>query len=168
MLIPTSTNLFLASTRDMDLTGEIDFESDLVAGVDGFRQTVPAASGPLYYATNDRGEALTGRLSDGKLVTAEEFARDAANAGEDGGGLGQPAVSRGYVAFGGPDGVFVYRNRDVTDPFVALTGPAEDATVSGPVTLTAGASDARGIANVDFRANGRSLGTATSATTPSR
>ena len=68
VLIPTSTNLFLASTRDMDLTGEIDFESDLVAGVDGFRQTVPAASGPLYYATNDRGEALTGRLSDGKLV----------------------------------------------------------------------------------------------------
>ena len=161
VLIPTSSNLFLSTTRDMDLTGEIDFESDLVAGVDGFRQAVPAASGPLYYVTNDRGEALTGRLSDGKVV---EFPRDAANVGEDGGGLGQPAISRGYVAFGGPDGVFVYRNTDAVDPVVALTGPAEDATVSGRVAVTANASDSRGVAEVDFRANGRSLGKATSST----
>ena len=57
VLISTSTNLFLATTRDMDLTGEIDFDSDLVAGVDGFRQTTAATSGPLYYLTDDSGAA---------------------------------------------------------------------------------------------------------------
>ena len=162
VLISTTTNLFLATTRDMDLTGEIDFESDLAAGVDGFQQTTAATSGPLYYATDDRGEQFAGRLSDGKTVAAGEFTRDAANAGADNGGLGQPAISRGSVAFGGPDGVFVYRNTDVTDPQVTLTAPAEDATVSGRVTVTATASDARGVAGVEFRANGRPLGTATS------
>ena len=59
--------------------------------------------------------------------------------------------------------MFVYRNRDVTDPVVALTGPAEDATV-GPRDAHRGRERRAGIANVDFRANGRSLGTATSST----
>jgi hypothetical protein len=163
VLITTSTNLFLATTRDMDLTGEIDFDSDLVAGVDGFRQTTASVSGPLYYVTNDRGEQIVGRLSDGKTVTAGEFTRDAANAGADNGGVGQPAISRGYVQFAGPDGVFVYRNTDVTAPAVALTAPAAEATVSGTVTVAATASDARGIDAVEFFANGRSLATATTA-----
>jgi hypothetical protein len=158
VLIGTSTNLFLATTRDMDLTGEIDFESDLQPGVDGFRQTTAATSGPLYYATNDRGEQLVGRLSDGKTVPADEFTPDAANAGAGNGGVGQPSISRGYVAFGGPDGVFVYRNTDATDPAVALTAPADDATVKGDVTVSATASDARGIDRVEFLANGRSIG----------
>lgn len=164
VLISTATNLFLATTRDMDLTGEIDFESDLAAGTDGFQQTTAATSGALYYVTNDRGEQFTGRLSDGKTVPAEDFTRDSADAGADNAGLGQPAISRGYVAFAGPDGVFVYRNADGTDPAVALTAPAADATVSGRVTVAATASDSRGVAQVEFLANGRSLGTATSAT----
>ena len=163
MLIPTSTNLFLATTRDMDLTGEIDFESDLAAGADGFRQTTPATSGPLYYVTNDRGEQIVGRLSDGKTVPPADFTRDADNAGFNSTGVGQPAVSRGYVQFGGPDGVFVYRNTDATDPEVALTAPAPDATVSGAVTVAATASDARGIDQVEFRANGRTIGVDTTA-----
>jgi hypothetical protein len=163
VLITTTTNLFLATTRDMDLTGEIDFDSDLVAGVDGFQQTTAATSGPLYYVTNDRGEQTVGRLSDGKTVAADDFTRDAANAGADNGGVGQPAISRGYVQFAGPDGVFVYRNSDVTPPAVALTAPAADATVSGTVTVAATASDSRGISQVEFRANGRSLGTDTTA-----
>jgi len=163
VIITTTTNLFLATTRDMDLTGEIDFDSDLVAGEDGFQQTTAAASGPLYYVTNDRGEQIVGRLSDGKAVAAGDFPRDVANAGATNGGVGQPAISRGYVQFAGPDGVFVYRNTDVTPPAVALTAPAADATVSGTVTVAATASDSRGISRVEFRANGRSLGTDTTA-----
>ena len=110
MLITTSSNLFLATTRDMDLTGEIDFDSDLVGGADGFQQTTAATSGPLYYVTDDSGRQIVGRLSDGKTVPTADFPHDPANAGAPNGGVGQPAVSRGYVAFGGPDGVFVYRN----------------------------------------------------------
>ena len=45
---------------------------------------------------------------------------------------------------------------------MALTAPAEGSTVSGRVTVAATASDARGVAGVEFRANGRPLGTATS------
>ena len=169
--ITTTTNLFLATTRDMDLTGEIDFFSGLEAGTSGFQQTTAAVSGGLYYVTNDRGEQIVGRLSDGKPVppNAEDdpdpdgFTRDADNVGADNGGVGQPSISRGYVQFAGPDGVFVYRNTDATAPAVALTAPAADATVSGTVTVAADASDARGIAQVEFRANGRSLGTDTTA-----
>ena len=120
VLITTSTNLFLATTRDMDLTGEIDFDSDLVAGVDGFRQTTAATSGPLYYLTDDSGRQIVGRLSDGKTLPTADFPQDPANIGAPNGGVGQPSVSRGFVQFAGPEGVFVYRNTDVTAPEVEL------------------------------------------------
>jgi hypothetical protein len=159
VLITTATNLFLATTRDMDLTGEIDFDSDLAAGADGFRQTTAATSGPLYYVTDDSGRQIVGRLSDGKTVPTADFPHDPANAGAPNAGAGQPAVSRGYVMFGGPDGVFVYRNTDATAPEVELTAPPQDSTADdGELVVEATASDARGIEAVEFRANGRSLG----------
>ena len=162
VLVSTTGNLFLATTRDMDLTGEIFFDSSVqTPGNDGLRQTTAATSGPLFYVTDDSGRQIVGRLSDGKTVPAAQFPHDAANVGEPNGGVGQPAVSRGYVAFGGPEGVFVYRNRDLTPPQVALTAPAADASVSGTVTVAATASDARGVKQLEFRANGRSLGTDT-------
>jgi len=160
VLITTSTNLFLATTRDMDLTGEIDFDSDLVAGVDGFRQTTAATSGPLYYVTDDSGRQIAGRLSDGKTLPTADFPQDPANVGAPNGGVGQPSVSRGFVQFAGPEGVFVYRNTDDTAPEVELTSPAHDSTVEGETVVSATASDARGIEEVVFRANGRTLGVA--------
>ncbi len=169
VLIPTSTNLFLATTHDMDLTGEIDFNSALVAGEDGFRQSAAATSGPLYYATNDRGQQVVGRLSDGKPLPAHQFARDGANAGADGAGVGQPAISGDHVAFGGPDGVFVYRATRATPPShsedaapeVSFTRPDAGARLSGTPTLAADASDDRGIASVHFLAGERTICTDT-------
>ena len=158
VLITTTTNLFLATTRDMDLTGELDFDSDLVGGTDGFRQTTAATSGPLYYVTDDSGRQIVGRLSDGKTVPGTDFPQDPANVGAPNGGVGQPAVSRGYVQFAGPEGVFVYRNHDDTPPEVELTDPPQDSTADGGFVVAATASDARGIEAVEFRANGRSLG----------
>ena len=73
-------------------------------------------------------------------------------------GVGQPAVSRGYVLFAAPEGVFAYRNTDATPPEVALTAPAQDSTAGDVLIVQASASDARGIEEVEFRANGRSLG----------
>lgn len=48
---------------------------------------------------------------------------------------------------------------DDTAPQVAITSPADGATVSGVVTVTAGASDNLGVAGVRFKLDGASLGT---------
>ena len=45
-------------------------------------------------------------------------------------------------------------NPDTTAPTVSLTGPAEGATVSGTVTLSANASDNVGVAGVQFKVDG--------------
>ncbi|HVM17141.1 MAG TPA: Ig-like domain-containing protein [Gaiellaceae bacterium] len=52
---------------------------------------------------------------------------------------------------------------DTTPPTVALTAPADGATVSGTVTLSADASDNVGVSRVEFLVNGAVVGTATSA-----
>jgi peptidoglycan/xylan/chitin deacetylase (PgdA/CDA1 family) len=49
--------------------------------------------------------------------------------------------------------------QDTTPPTVALTSPADGATVTGTVPLTADASDAGGIARVELYANGTLLAT---------
>ncbi|HET7026294.1 MAG TPA: Ig-like domain-containing protein [Candidatus Limnocylindrales bacterium] len=52
---------------------------------------------------------------------------------------------------------------DTTPPTVSLTAPAAGATVHGAVTLSATASDDRGIASVDFLVDGTVVGTDTTA-----
>lgn len=52
---------------------------------------------------------------------------------------------------------------DTTPPVVALTAPADGATVSAPTTLTADATDAGGVARVEFLVNGTVVDTDTSA-----
>jgi exonuclease III len=52
---------------------------------------------------------------------------------------------------------------DVTRPTVAMTSPAEAATVSGTATVTASATDASGIARVEFLADGQVIATDSSA-----
>jgi hypothetical protein len=54
--------------------------------------------------------------------------------------------------------------QDLTPPQVAVTAPADGATVSGIVTITAAASDASGISRVDFVVDTYPIGSAT--TTP--
>ncbi|WP_083969068.1 Ig-like domain-containing protein [Hyalangium minutum] len=52
---------------------------------------------------------------------------------------------------------------DTTPPATAITAPAAGATVSGSVTLSASASDARGVTKVEFYVGARLAGTDTSA-----
>lgn len=52
---------------------------------------------------------------------------------------------------------------DATAPAIALTAPADGATVVGPVALTADASDAVGVARVEFLINGVPVGSDVSA-----
>jgi hypothetical protein len=49
-------------------------------------------------------------------------------------------------------------NGDSTPPNVSLTTPTESATVSGTITLSANASDASGIAGVQFMVDGNNVG----------
>jgi hypothetical protein len=145
-----------------------------MGGKDGFQHTTGAVSGDLVIITDDSGRQRVVRLSDGKPVTnTAQFQRRPADVGADDGGLGQPAVARGYVQFGGPDGVFVYRTTppapaspapaEDAPPSVSFTSPADSARLSGTPTLTADAADDRGVASVRFMAGARLLCTDTTA-----
>src|SRR5205085_3699144 len=49
-------------------------------------------------------------------------------------------------------------NTDITPPTVSITSPANGATVSGTVSVTASASDNVGVAGVQFQLDGANLG----------
>src|SRR5207245_7897547 len=49
---------------------------------------------------------------------------------------------------------------DTTPPTVSITSPANGATVSGTISVTASASDNRGVAGVQFQLDGVSFGAA--------
>jgi subtilisin family serine protease len=59
----------------------------------------------------------------------------------------------------GSDAIRVYLDNVDEAPTVTITSPEPDATVSGTVTVTAAASDDRGVAQVDFLVDGTSIGT---------
>jgi uncharacterized protein (TIGR03118 family) len=88
------------------------------------------------------------------------------------GGQSQPATTLFFAA--GPDNEAGLYGRidpgatapDVIAPTVTLTAPAQGATVSGSVTLTATASDNVGVASVQYFAGTTSIGTATAAPYP--
>ncbi len=161
VILTTAANLYLLSTVDLDGAGSFS-RIPLAAGTTGFSQTTAAASGDLVYAVNDQSEQLVLRMRDGKPVAAGEFT-PATGASGAGSGFGQPAISRGFVQYGGGAGVFVYRNRDVTPPGVALTEPGDGITLSGTAILRAQAFDFRGIAAVTFGLNGALGGITTTA-----
>ena len=160
LIVTTGANLYVLNTADMAMGGRFS-PTNLVPGVTGYAQTTAAASGDFIYVTNDSAVQQVLRLTDAKAVAAAEFSRDPLNTGLPNTGVGQPSISRGFVQYAGGQGVFVYRNKDVTDPSVTLTAPATDAVLTGNATFTATAFDARGIASVVFRLNGVPVGTDT-------
>ena len=70
-------------------------------------------------------------------------------------GSGTAAVQTAVITSGSGGG-----GTDVTPPAVSITAPANNATVSGTVAVTATASDNVGVSNVQFKLNGANLGTA--------
>ncbi len=161
--VTTSQNLYVLKTDGLGLAGSLAAGNDLTGGTSGFSAATPAVSGALGYVTRDDGRKLVVGLPSAQPISQADFpGQDQSVGGGLRSGVGQPGISRGYVAYGGPDGVHVYRNTDQTAPVVGLTAPADNATVSGNVTVSAAAYDARGIKSVEFMAGGTSLGTATS------
>lgn len=160
IVVTTANNLYLFAADTLFPLAAFGGPVDQISGTQGFSVATPLVSGQNIYVTRDDGRRLVLRLSDAGPVALSEFPdQDQNGSNLIRSGVGQPAVSRGYVQFGGPDGIFVYRNTDADPPTVALTAPADNARVTGNVTLSAIASDPRGIASVDFRIDGRSVGT---------
>lgn len=160
VIVTTGVNLYLLSTADLGLAGQFS-RTARTPGTTGFKQTTAAASGDFGYVTSDDATQYVFRIADGKPVAADEFTQAAGNPALANTGVGQPSISRGFVQYAGGNGAFVYRNTDALDPTVTLTAPADGATVAGTVGFTATAFDARGIARVEFRINGRVVGTDT-------
>ena len=109
LLVGTAANLFLVSTRDLDVVGNFDTEFDLVGREDGFQQTVGAASGALAYVTDDRAPVRGPRQ---RRQAGDRSASVRAGRGERRRPWRRRRPARDLarlVAFGGPDGVFVYR-----------------------------------------------------------
>lgn len=128
-------------------------------GTTGFLSTTAAVSGDLAFLTTDNGIPLVLRLADAQPVPPEAFAADPEAVPLTAGAAGQPSLSRGYVQFSTPAGVFVHRAADITDPALAVASPGQDERVGGSIVLAALASDARGIRQVDFAVDGRPVGT---------
>ena len=164
VVVTTGNNLYLLSTDGLNMAGQFDVQSDLAPGSTGFQQTTAAASGDFIYVTNDQAEQLVLRLFDAKRVSAPEFTPEAGATALANTGVGQPSISRGFVQYSGGRGAFVYRNTDDIAPTVNITGPADGSTVSGTVTLSASAFDARGIEKVAFSLGGNDAGTDTTGT----
>lgn len=160
IVVTTGSNLYLLETVELALAGQLSATS-LLPGSTGFAQTTAAASGELGYVTRDNADQVVFRISDGSAVTGAEFPESASNLDLPGTGVGQPSISRGFVQYAGGNGVFVYRNVDTTPPALTVTAPADGSTASGTVTITAQASDARGIAKVEFRFGGMLVATDT-------
>jgi Ca2+-binding RTX toxin-like protein len=153
--VPTSANLFGLSSDSLALVAATS-GAPLPPGL-GFGQTAPAVSGELLYVARDNGQHLV--LSTASLAPAD-FAPEP-NGG--GGAVGQPAVSRGHVVFGGGAGASAYTNRDVTRPAVTITAPGPSSRISGGIVITATATDGRGVSSVAFKMNGKVIGTAKTA-----
>ena len=148
------------------------------SGGPGGDTTAPTVSltAPAAGATVSGTVTVSANASDNKGVVGVQFKLDGNFAGRRGHRLGlQRVVGHHPVANGSHTLTAVARdaagntttstavtvtvnNPDTTAPTVSLTAPAAGATVSGTVTVTATASDNVGVAGVQFKLDGTSLG----------
>ena len=161
VVVTTGDNLYTLNTSDLKGTQQLltDQQAEEV-GADTFEDNVALVAGNLGFVTSDRGRQIVFTLNDTRRVTEAEFRQDQGNAGATS-ASGQPSLTRGFVQFGTNTGLYAYRNRDLIAPATTLTAPADGATASGTVNVTATASDARGIDSVVFRLDGQPFATDT-------
>jgi len=152
VVVTTGSGLYALRTSDLRVVG---VTAQRLPGSTGFGQTTAAIGGRLIYVATDEGEQTVLRTADAR--PAGGFTEAPANGGVRGpdrvitdpkdprstivdpadrldrSGTGAPAVASGYVAFGGPRGLFAYRTTPVLVPAGAITAtvtPKRDA--SGP------------------------------------
>ena len=151
VVVTTSVNLYLLDADSLEAAGQLSPEPLNAEEGMGFSRTTAAVSGDLAYVARDNGQQLVLDLADAQPVSEEDFAESEGNGGPSE-SFGQPSISRGYVQFASDLGLFVYRNTDTQPPTVTLgADPPEGARVSGTVTFTGTASDARGISSFGIK-----------------
>jgi hypothetical protein len=117
-------------------------------GVDSYRVFRSTTSGFTPSAANRIATVSTGTTyADKGLATGTFFYR--VRAVDKAGNVG-PASNQAQAVIAG----------DTTAPTVSLTAPANGASLTGTVNVTANAADAVGVDNVQFRLDGQDLGTA--------
>ena len=159
-----------------DLLG-IQYTSSLVT-VTVFNDTLPPAvaiTAPANGATVSSTVSVTASASDNVGVVGVQFKLDGANLGAEdtsapyavswdttttgNGSHALTAVARdaaGNIGTAAPITVTV--SNDTSPPAVAITAPANGATVSSTVSVTASASDNVGVVGVQFKLDGANLG----------
>lgn len=162
VVVTTGSNVFVLGTADLTSGVVSRFPTGIgttggTPGTTGFLQNTAAVSGGLVYVSSDHGTQHVLRLADAQPVAAGDFTPDPDAGTTTFGAFGQPSLSRGFVQFGGPSGVFVHRNADASDPTVTLAEPGAEGSVRGTITLAAVAYDARGLRDVALRLDGQPL-----------
>jgi RTX calcium-binding nonapeptide repeat (4 copies) len=142
LVVTTSEGVHVLETSGLAVVGS-------PAAGPGFSRTWATVSGSYAYLARDNGEPIVIHTDNAERVSMSFFVPNSGHVA--GNAFGAPAVSRGFVAWGADPGLFVYRNRDVTPPFVTVGAPEDASVLAGEVTFTAVAGDTRGIRQVDFR-----------------
>jgi subtilisin family serine protease len=153
--------------------GDLDDRDDLVFPVDNVPPTI-AITSPVGGATVTGTTTVTVSVSDNDSVESVEFYDGETRIGTD-----SSAPFSGYWSSqNGPNGsrtltarardrsgnvgisqpVTVIADNDLTPPVVSFTAPAPGATLMGTVTLSANATDDRGIVRVEFYSGFRQIG----------
>jgi subtilisin family serine protease len=153
--------------------GDLDDRDDLVFPVDNVLPTV-AITSPVSGATVTGFTLVTVSASDNDSVESVEFYDGETRIGTD----SSAPFSWYWSSQNGPNGtrtltakardrsgnvgisqpVTVTAENDLTPPVVGFTAPAPDATLMGTVTLSANATDDRGVVRVEFYSSIRQIG----------
>jgi len=154
--------------------GSTDDRDDLVFPVDSIAPTI-AITSPVSGATVSGSTTVTVSVSDNDSVESVEFYDGETRLGTDSSApfswywssRSGPNGSRTLTArardrsgnVGSSQPVTVMADNDLTPPVVSLTAPAPGAVLMGTVTLSANATDDRGIARVEFYSSAGRIGT---------
>lgn len=142
VVVTTGQNLYVLDGASLAQAGA--FASGAQApGTTGFGQTTAAVSDQNAYVTTDDGRQLVLKLADGQPVASEEFTENPVNGGARpaSSAFGQPSVSRSFVQFGGPRGLFVYVNRCGNPVFGSQGADRIIGTVAGAYVEALGGND---------------------------
>ena len=160
IVVSTDANLYVIDATTLAVVATHS-PTSLTAGSTGFLRNEPTIAGNNIFISRDNGDSLVLGLSDAQPISG--FSENPGNANAIV-SYGRPAVARWHALFVSDRGLFAYETGDTDSPTSSLTTPAHGATVSGTVSLSALAGDARGVASVVFRVAGSPVATVTSPT----
>ena len=174
---PTVSTLYTATVTGAGGSANCNASVDVTTGGDTTKPTV-SLTAPAANSTVSSTVTLSANASDNVGVTGVQFKVDGANVGAEdtsapysiswntttvtNGTHTIKAVAKDAAgntrSTAGRSVTVVNGTADTTKPTVSLTAPADGATVSGNVTISANASDNVGVVGVQFKVDGANVG----------